>query len=74
MYDASLKRKWDNKAVLDYAVSEAVKEATAKTREEERAKAEAEKLKSALKMKQSGFDVYMIADILELPVEKVEKL
>ncbi|SKB74983.1 conserved hypothetical protein (putative transposase or invertase) [Parapedobacter luteus] len=74
MYDASLKRKWDNKAVLDYAVSEAVKEATTKTREEERAKAEAEKLKSALKMKQSGFDVYMIADILELPVEKVEKL
>lgn len=26
MYDTSLKRKWDNKAVLDYAVNEAVKD------------------------------------------------
>lgn len=78
MYDASLKRKWDNKAVLDYAVSEAVKEATTKTREEERAKAEKEKLeeklKSALKMKNSGFENKLIADILELPIEEVEKL
>jgi len=42
--------------------------------EQERAKAYAEKLKSALKMKKSGFDNAMIADVLELPIEEVEKL
>ncbi|RQP19821.1 MAG: hypothetical protein EAS52_01200 [Parapedobacter sp.] len=42
--------------------------------EQERAKAYAEKLKSALKMKNSGFDNAMIADVLELPIEEVEKL
>ncbi len=74
MYDTSLKRKWDNKAVLDYAVNEAVNEAV----EKERAKAEveklAEKMKSARKMKESGFENKLIADILELPVEQIEKL
>ena len=42
MFDTSLKRKWDNKAVLDYAVKEAAKEAAKeadlKAREEERAR------------------------------------
>lgn len=42
--------------------------------EQERARAYAEKLKSALKMRKSGFDNAMIADVLELPIEEVEKL
>jgi len=42
--------------------------------EQERAKAYAEKLRSATKMKNSGFDNAMIADMLELPIEEVEKL
>lgn len=42
--------------------------------ESERAKAYGEKLRSATKMKNSGFDNAMIADILELPIEEVEKL
>ncbi|WP_028295792.1 hypothetical protein [Olivibacter sitiensis] len=47
-------------------------------RKEERAKAEAEKLaeknKAAKKMLQSGFDVQLVADILDMTVEQVEKL
>jgi len=42
--------------------------------EQERAKAYAGKLESALKMKKSGFDNAMIADVLTLPIEEVEKL
>ena len=42
--------------------------------EQERAKAHAEKLRSAVKMKKSGFGNAMIADVLELPIEEVEKL
>lgn len=70
MYDVSLKRKWDNKAVLDYAKEEG--------RKEERAKAEAEKLaekkESAIKMLQNGFDVKLISDIIGLPIEEIKKL
>lgn len=66
MYDVSLKRKWDEKAVLDYAKEEGKKE--------ERAKAEAEKIESAFKMLQNGFDVEMISDIIGLPIEEIQKL
>jgi len=51
-----------------------IEQERAKAQEQERAKAYAEKLKSALKMKKSGFDNAMIADVLELPIEEVEKL
>ncbi|PPK98961.1 hypothetical protein [Parapedobacter indicus] len=42
--------------------------------EKERAKAYTEKLRSAQKMKQSGFEDAIIADVLELPLEVVRKL
>lgn len=42
--------------------------------EEERKKAKAEKLKSALEFKKMGVPVADIAKGLELPVEEVEKL
>jgi len=51
-----------------------IEQERAKAQEQERAKAEVEKLKSALRMKKGGFDDAMIADILELPVEQIEKL
>ncbi|WP_028298194.1 Rpn family recombination-promoting nuclease/putative transposase [Olivibacter sitiensis] len=70
MYDTSLKQKWDNKAVLDYAVSEAVKE--------ERARAEAEilteKRKIALEFKNLGVAIADIAKATGLTIEEVEKL
>jgi len=62
MSEASLKAKWDTQNAFD------------SVRREEQAKAYAEKLKSAAKMKRSRFDNAMIADILELPIEVVEKL
>jgi len=66
MYDVSLKRKWDNKAVLDYAKEEG--------RKEERAKAEAEKRAIALEFKKMGIPVADIAKGTGLSVEEVEKL
>src|SRR5690606_3987380 len=71
MYDTSLKRKWDNKAVLDYAVNEAVKEADLKAREEERAKAEVEKRKIALEFKNLGVPVADIAKGTGLSIEEI---
>ena len=69
MYDVSLKRKWDNKAVLDYARQEGEE----KARKEERAKAEAEKLveklKYALNLKKRGLPVQDIAEDLGLTVK-----
>lgn len=74
MYDTSLKRKWDNKAVLDYAVNEAVKEADLKAREEERTKAELEKRKIALEFKNLGVSVSDIAKGTGLSIDEIEKL
>ncbi len=74
MYDASLKQKWDNKNVLDYAVKEAVKEADLKARKEERAKAEAEKRKIALEFKNLGVPIADIAKGTGLSIEEIEKL
>ena len=67
MYDTSLKRKWDNKAVLDYAVDEAVREAVK----------EAEHNKTvdiAREMKKDGIPVEQIAKFTKLSIEEIEKL
>lgn len=62
----------------EYLLDKAKKQGLERGKQEERIKAEAEKLtekqNSARKMLRSGFDVYMIADILELPIEQIEKL
>ncbi|WP_286778688.1 MULTISPECIES: hypothetical protein [Sphingobacterium] len=73
MYNTSLKRKWDAEAVRQYQVQE-VAEAEKKGRIQERAKAEAEKKESALKMLKNGFDTQLISDILCLPIQEIEKL
>jgi len=63
MYDTSLKRKWDNKAVLDYAVNEAAKEAK-----------QVEKREIAREMKKDGISVEQIAKFTKLSIEEIEKL
>lgn len=80
MYDTSLKRKWDNKAVMDYATQEGVR------RERERAekeiemlkvkvtKAEAEKLQSVEKMLAKGLSIADAAEISGLSIEQVTEI
>ncbi|WP_316813542.1 Rpn family recombination-promoting nuclease/putative transposase [Pedobacter heparinus] len=66
MYNASLKRKWDNKNVLDYAVETATQKADQRATERERAKALAEKKELALDLARE-----MLAD--NEPIEKIVK-
>lgn len=89
MYDVSLKRKWDAEAIRQYqeqqleeairrGMEEGMEKGMEKGMEEgaekERAKAEAEKRDSAVKMLKNGFDVKLISDILGLSIEEIEKL
>ncbi len=67
MYDTSLKRKWDNKAVLDYAVNEAAKEAAKEAKQ-------AEKMEIAREMKKDGIPVGQIAKFTKLSIEEIENL
>jgi len=66
MYDSSMKYKWDNKDVLDTAVSGA--------REEERSKALVEKKEIARKLKKEGLSIEFIAETVNLSIEEIEKL
>ncbi len=62
MYDSSLKRKWHNQNVLDYAVEEAKKEAD-------------EKIKGiARELKKEGLAVEFIAKTTKLSIKEIEKL
>ena len=67
MYDSSLKYKWDNKNVLDYAVSEA----DAKARKEERKNAQED---IARELKKEGLAIDFIAKTTKLSIEEIEKL
>jgi len=66
MYDSSLKYKWDNQNVLDYAKQE--------VREEERAKAYEEKKHIASEFKKLGVPATDIAKATGLSDEEIEKL
>ncbi|QEC75530.1 Rpn family recombination-promoting nuclease/putative transposase [Mucilaginibacter ginsenosidivorax] len=70
MYDSSLKYKWDNKNVLDYAIQEA----DTKAREEERTKAFEEKIAIAREMKKDGLPVAQISKFTKFSIEEIEKL
>jgi len=59
MYDSSMKYKWDNKNVLDYAVKEAKLE---------------EARKIARELKKEGLSVEFIAKSTSLSIEEIEKL
>jgi predicted transposase/invertase (TIGR01784 family) len=63
MYDQSMKYKWDNENVMEYAVT------TAKA-EGEHKKA----LEVALKMKKEGFSIDQIAKFTDLSAEEIEQL
>ena len=82
MYDSSMKYKWDNKNVLDYAVREAVqeavkvatKEADAKAREEERKKVFEERKATAREMIKDGLPLAQISKFTKLSIEEIENL
>ena len=67
IYDSSLKYKWYNKNVIDYAKE--------KGREEGRGEGAHEKaIFIALEMKKENFPFAQIAKFTGLPIEEVEKL
>lgn len=59
MYDVSLKRKWDNKAVLDFAKEEGRKE---------------EAIAIAREMKKEGLPVAQIAKFTKLSIKEIENI
>ncbi len=63
MYDSSMKYKWDNKNVLDYAVQEAL----------EKGKHE-NAMTIAKEMKKEGMPVAQISKFTKLSIEEIEKL
>jgi predicted transposase/invertase (TIGR01784 family) len=67
MYDSSLKYKWDNKNVLDYAVKEGIEKGIA---EGEHKKA----IAIAQEMKKENIPVIQIAKFTKLSVEEIEDL
>jgi len=79
MYDSSLKYKWDNKNVLDYAVSTAEARGEAKGMEKgmekgiEKGKLE-EAIAIAREMKRDGLPLAQISKFTKLSAEEIEKL
>jgi predicted transposase/invertase (TIGR01784 family) len=67
MYDSSMKYKWDNKNVLDYAVQEAKLEARLEGKVEG-------KVEVALIMKNEGMPTTQIAKFTGLSIEEIERL
>jgi predicted transposase/invertase (TIGR01784 family) len=71
MYDSSLKYKWDNKNVMDYAVSTTEARGEAKGME----KGEYKKaLDIAREMKKDGLPLAQISKFTKLSAEEIEKL
>lgn len=71
MYDTSLKHKWDNKNVLDYAVNEAKVEGLREGKLEGKLE-EAKKI--AGELKKEGLAIDFIAKTTGLSIEEIEKL
>jgi predicted transposase/invertase (TIGR01784 family) len=63
MYDSSLKYKWDNQNVLDYAKKEGIKIGKHK-----------KTVAIAVEMKKEGLTTAQIAKFTRLSVEEIEKL
>ncbi|MDB4921184.1 Rpn family recombination-promoting nuclease/putative transposase, partial [Mucilaginibacter sp.] len=67
MYDSSMKYKWDNKNVLDYAIKEGM--------EKGKLEGELEKARDiARELKKEGLSIDFIAKTTKLSVEEIEKL
>ena len=67
MYDSSLKYKWDNKNVLDYAVKEGMEKGIAQGKHEEA-------IAIAREFKKMGIRLEDIAKGTGLSIEEIEKL
>jgi predicted transposase/invertase (TIGR01784 family) len=71
MYDSSMKYKWDNKNVLDYALKEGMEKGMEKGIE----KGKFEKAVAiAREMKKDGLPLIQISKFTELSIEEIEKL
>jgi predicted transposase/invertase (TIGR01784 family) len=75
MYDSSLKYKWDNENVLDYAKEEAKLEGRIEGKREGRIEGELSKAREiAFALKKEGFTHERIARLTKLSIEEIEKL
>jgi len=67
MYDSSMKYKWDNKNVLDYAKEEGIQEGIEKGKLEEAREI-------AREMKKDGLLFEQISKFTKLSIEEIERL
>ena len=79
MYDIKLKRKWDEKAVMDYATNSGIQKGIEIGEEKGRMEGKIEgrmesKLEIALKMKKTGFSDAEIHKYTGLSIEEINKL
>ena len=75
MYDSSLKRKWDNKNVLDHAMSEGLQLGIQQGIEQGLEQGQRQKaLEIAREMKKEGFTLTHISKFTKLSVEEIETL
>lgn len=75
MYDSSLKYKWDNKNVLDYALKEGMEKGIAQGIEQGIEQGEYKKsLDIAREMKKDGLPPAQISKFTKLSIEEIEKL
>jgi len=75
MYDSSLKYKWDNKNVLDYALKEGMEKGLQLGIEQGIEKGEYKKaLDIARELKKEGLAIGFIAKTTKLSIEEIEKL
>ncbi len=70
-YDSSLKQKWDLQNSFDYVEKEGFEKGVTEGRLEGKKQ---EKLNIARNMKAKGLDFVLISELLDLPVETIEKL
>ena len=75
MYDSSMKYKWDNKNVLDYAIKEGFEQGLEKGIEKGIEKGKLEEAREiARELKKEGLAIEFIAKTTKLSVEEIEKL
>jgi predicted transposase/invertase (TIGR01784 family) len=74
MYNAALKQKWDNQAVLEYAIMQGKEEGLLVGEKKGLLEGKLEGLLlAASKMKKMGLPIADIARLLELSIDEVEK-
>jgi predicted transposase/invertase (TIGR01784 family) len=71
MYDSSLKYKWDNKNVLDYAVKEGIEKGIAQGMAQGKLE---EAIAIARELKKEGLAIEFISKTTKLSIEEIEKL